>query len=216
MNWTKEQIKQIEQAFNFERSIKQNRKNPDTRLVNFSNLVNITITDTILELGSFEGHHTIDLYHPIFPSKLITLDVRITNCMKTLIHCFLAKRLIPNIICEDLEDYKSLPDVDYIINIGVLYHLTNPLKHLELCGEACSKGMLLDTHYTNSKAAEKHNEPGFQYPRAGVKEYSKWLPLPVIKNKVIELGFKIKESHERIEANGPRVCMYLIKDLHNE
>lgn len=176
----------------------------------------------VLELGCFEGIHTIGLSK--YANRVTAVDARIENIVKTIVRCSLfgfhptAFKLN---IEEDLSEYLNLISADVMHHVGVFYHLKDPVKHLLELSKYIHQGIMLDTHYALDEQAEdiyehngkkyyykKHREEGYTDVFSGMYEYSKWLKLDDIVSLLKEAGFdNVDIVEQRNERNGPRVLL---------
>jgi tRNA (mo5U34)-methyltransferase len=176
---------------------------------------------TVLEVGCFEGVHTLGLCQ--VGAHVTAIDSRIENVVKTIVRTALFD-YHPRIFACDVER-RPLPvellSAEYCHHIGVLYHLRDPVSHLLDLGALASKGILLDTHYAlEQQAVERYEVGGESYPfrsygefgyrevRSGMYDHSKWLPLPVILALLQRAGFEnILKVDCRVGTQGPRVLI---------
>jgi hypothetical protein len=175
----------------------------------------------ILEVGCFEGIHTIGLSR--FGKKITAVDARIENVVKTIVRCaFFGCH--PTIFKCNLEE-RPLPvrllSADLGYHVGVLYHLRDPVQHLFDLGGFIRKGLLLDTHYALEQEAKKtyevngkiyrykqYREPGYGEVFAGAYDHSKWLRLEDIVELLKMAGFrKVDLIETRRERNGMRALL---------
>jgi tRNA (mo5U34)-methyltransferase len=207
------------QAWNGKRSVEQ--EIPDPRIIKLHHLVGLN-KKSILEVGCFEGVHTIGLSK--FSSEVYAVDVRIENVVKTLGRSA-AYGVFPKVFTLNLDDQiqvELVPEVDVLHHVGVLYHLYDPVNHLKSILPKVKEALLLDTHYATPEMANQTNISGlnyFEYKEFGYKDVfsginptSKWLLLDDIKETLKNHGFlnffTIKNEHER---NGPRVSLVASK-----
>ena len=175
----------------------------------------------VLEIGCFEGVHTIGLCDR---ARAVTaIDSRIENVAKTVLRCYLYGHSpdIRRCNVEVADELAQLPDVDVVHHVGVLYHLVDPVAHLELLNRKVRLGLMLDTHVaTAEQATETLTSGGKQYPcrrfnEGGVAEvfsgmyaHASWLTLETLVALLKDLGFARTEVLEqRAERNGPRVLI---------
>jgi len=176
----------------------------------------------VLELGCFEGIHTVGLCQ--FARKVTAVDGRIENVTKTIVRTSFYG-LYPTVFQHNVEAGSAPVDLlqaDVLHHVGVLYHLTDPVRHLLEIGKYIRVGLMLDTHYALPEEASrsytvndqeytyKHfEERGVTDPFSGLHAHSKWLPLDAIIGLLQASGFpstKIVET--RRERNGPRVLLF--------
>jgi tRNA (mo5U34)-methyltransferase len=194
---------------------------PDPRIVRFHERFDLS-DKHVLEVGCFEGIHTIALCR--LAERVTAIDARVENVVKTIVRCaFFDER--PRVITFDLdgdEDGAELLRADLCHHVGVLYHLDDPVSHLRALGTWVSRGLMLDTHYARPEDATEEYEVGgerFPFRRydeqgrgdvfSGVRPTSKWLRLDDIERLLREGGFETVEVVEkRDERNGPRVLLF--------
>jgi tRNA (mo5U34)-methyltransferase len=179
----------------------------------------------VLEVGCFEGVHTIGL--SMFARRVTAIDARMENVVKTIVRCALFGHH-PTVFKFDVEatdaDHAPL-SADLAHHVGVLYHLKDPVRHLLDLGRFISRGLMLDTHYAeDSEAVEtyeaagrrvvykKYFEGGQADPFSGMYDHAKWLRLEDMVALLREAGFREVEIVEkRAERNGPRVLLFADK-----
>ncbi len=194
---------------------------PDPRILRFHERFDLS-DKHVLEVGCFEGVHTIALCR--LAERVTAIDARVENVVKTIVRCaFFDER--PRVITFDLdgdEDGDELLRADLCHHVGVLYHLDDPVSHLRRLGTWVSRGLMLDTHYARPEdATEEYEVAGerFRFRRydehgrgdvfSGVRPTSKWLRLDDIERVLREAGFGTVEVVEkRDERNGPRVLLF--------
>ena len=176
----------------------------------------------VLEVGCFEGIHTVGL--SMFAQKVTAIDSRIENVVKTIVRCAMFG-FSPVVFKHDVEEQSSntkMPDVDLVHHVGVLYHLRDPVGHLIELSRCSRSGIMLDTHYCREEEArdeyevggrcyryKKYRESGYQDVFSGMYDHAKWLRLDDIRMVLRESGFGIIDVLEtRQERNGPRVLLF--------
>jgi len=176
----------------------------------------------VLEVGCFEGVHTIGL--SMFARRVTAIDARVENVVKTIVRCALFGHH-PTVFKFDVEAADADPTplrADLAHHVGVLYHLKDPVRHLLGLGAFISRGVMLDTHYAEDAEAtetyeaagrpvayKKYFEGGQADPFSGMYDHAKWLRLGDIVSLLKEAGFPSVEIVEkRAERNGPRVLLF--------
>jgi SAM-dependent methyltransferase len=176
----------------------------------------------VLEFGCFEGIHTVGLAK--FAARVTAVDGRIENVAKTIVRAAMYGSS-PTVFKHDVETVPVDPELmgaDVLHHVGVLYHLTDPVRHLLELGRYIRIGVLLDTHYaTDDEAVQAYEVHGrsFRYKQyhelghddvfSGLYAHSKWLRLDDIVGLLQETGFRNVEVVEtRQERNGPRVMLF--------
>jgi SAM-dependent methyltransferase len=177
---------------------------------------------TVLEIGCFEGIHTIGLCRT--GAKVIAIDSRIENVAKTLVRSALFD-CWPRAYVQDIERTptdETLLAADVAHHVGVLYHLQDPVAHLVDLGRYVKDGIMLDTHVARSEQinAEYQSQgrtwPYFRYgefgradPFSGMYDHAKWLSLDDLKALLALAGFpEIEVAERRDERNGLRVLVF--------
>jgi tRNA (mo5U34)-methyltransferase len=176
----------------------------------------------VLEVGCFEGVHTIALCH--VAGKVTAIDSRIENVVKSILRTAMFG-CSPTILCCNVEEpaaVGTLPHADYAHHVGVLYHLRDPAAHLLALGGIIRRGVMLDTHIATAESAvEEYESAGrkYRYRRyveggkrdvfSGMYDHAKWLLMDDLKAILAQAGFSSVEIAEhREERNGPRVLVF--------
>lgn len=192
---------------------------PDPRIERFHERFDLT-DKHVLEIGSFEGVHTIALCRRA--ERVTAVDARVENVVKTIVRCSFFD-VTPRVFVYDVEDdddERLLADLCH--HVGVLYHLDDPVSHLRRLGTWISRGVMLDTHYArDDDAADEYEVDGerFRFKRyrelgradvfSGIRPTSKWLRLGDITAELKRSGFDAVDVVEtREERNGPRVLLF--------
>jgi 2-polyprenyl-3-methyl-5-hydroxy-6-metoxy-1,4-benzoquinol methylase len=180
---------------------------------------------TVLEIGCFEGIHTIGLARKA--RSVIAVDARIDNVVKTIVRASL-HGCSPVVQVCNVEEYP-LPVFelrsDIVHHVGVLYHLKDPVAHLRAIAGLTRVGLMLDTHFARPEQADKSytsvsrafkfrnfEESGEFDPFSGMYSTSKWLLLDDMISLLKEGGFEsVRVVEEREERNGPRVLLFARK-----
>ena len=125
---------------------------PDPRIVELDRRVGLA-DKKVLEIGCFEGNHTIALCG--LAHQVVAIDSRIENVAKTLIRCAMANQF-PAVYCVDVESGSYDYSCDVMHHVGVLYHLRDPVAHLAAALPQVSTALMLDTHVApDSEALEE-------------------------------------------------------------
>jgi len=175
----------------------------------------------VLEVGCFEGVHTIGLCDRA--REVTAIDSRVENVVKAILRCYLYGHSpdIRRCNVEVASELADLPEVDVVHHVGVLYHLVDPVAHLERLAPKVRLGLMLDTHVATPEQASAtlhsggRDYPCHRYAESGVGEvfsgmyaHAHWLPLPTLMALLTRLGFQRTELvEERAEANGSRVLV---------
>lgn len=153
--------------------------------------------------------------------RVTAVDSRIENVVKTQVRCAMAGHY-PGVHCWDVES-SVIPSginlsCDVLHHVGVLYHLRDPVGHLERIAPKVSQSIMLDTHVAsqgdplkkeNGYCYYEFSEHGRKNPFAGMYDYAKWLLLEDLEKLLGVLGFRnIEVAEKRNERNGLRVLIY--------
>jgi hypothetical protein len=192
---------------------------PDDRIELLDKLVGLS-GEHVLELGCFEGIHTIALCDR--SERVTALDSRVDNVVKTIVRTHLYG-CRPDVVLADLETLPAdspLLVSDVLHHNGVLYHLSDPVRHLRAALRGTGKGLLLDTHVARSDQAtsryvvdgeefqvHEFHEAGKEIPFAGMREIARWLTAEDLDLVVEQSGFGIVHQELREERNGDRVLI---------
>jgi hypothetical protein len=190
---------------------------PDFRIVDLDDRFPLS-GKSVLELGCFEGVHTIGLCQ--HGARVTAIDGRVEHVVKTQTRCALYG-YHPQVYCLDLEgaEISKLPEFDILHHIGVLYHLTDPVSHLRSVLPHIREAVLLDTHvarpeeithryesYGASYPVRLYREGGRAEPFSGLRDHAKWLLLEDLSRILANEGFpKIQELALEEQRNGLRV-----------
>jgi hypothetical protein len=190
---------------------------PDPRIVRLDGRIGLDGT-SVLELGCFEGVHTIGLCER---GAIVTaIDARPENVVKTLARTGLYGHF-PEVVLRDLEDPDAFSGLEAEVahHVGVLYHLDDPVGHLLRLGRSVSQ-MLLDTHIApRAESAYEVDGTTFEYatyveggrsdPFSGMRPTAKWLTIDALRTALHMAGFDhVDVVEERDERNGPRILAF--------
>jgi 2-polyprenyl-3-methyl-5-hydroxy-6-metoxy-1,4-benzoquinol methylase len=194
---------------------------PDPRILEMNRIFDLA-SQSVLEVGCFEGIHTIAL--AMLASKVYAIDSRIENVVKTIVRTHLLGFSPQVSVCdlEQDEDFARLPVADLVHHVGVLYHLKNPVSHLIKLADVARNGLLLDTHYATPQMVNAvqsidgeeyryygYREKGRDEVFSGMYDHAKWLLLDDIKRILSRIGFSdIRIFKDVQQRNGPRVTLY--------
>jgi tRNA (mo5U34)-methyltransferase len=194
---------------------------PDPRIVDLDRRFPLD-GKCVLEIGCFEGIHTIALCG--LTARVKAIDSRIDNVVKTIVRCaFFGKT--PQVFKYDVEATPAdvaLLEADVAHHVGVLYHLRDPAAHIVDLGRYVGEAVMLDTHYAlEEEATEEYEslgrrwpfkrflESGLRDPFSGMYDHAKWLRLQDIIELLEIAGFdKAEIAEDRRERNGPRTLIY--------
>ena len=175
----------------------------------------------VLEIGCLEGIHTIGLTR--FAEKVTAIDARVENVVRTIVRCAFFG-CYPTVLKCDVDEEPLPVDLiraDVAYHVGVLYHLKDPIRHLNSLGNFIGQGIMLDTHYALDDEADqsyevfgrqvpykRYVEAGYSDPFSGMSADSKWLRLGDIVDTLRAAGFgSVDLIEERQERNGPRILL---------
>lgn len=191
---------------------------PDKRIVELNKRYDLS-DKHVLEIGCFEGNHTIAL--ATYAKKVTAIDSRVEHVVKTLTRCAMAQ-VSPSVHCWDVED-STIPsqtdlNCDVLHHVGVLYHLLNPVEHLKRISPFVRDVIMLDTHVAPENVELKRYgevqywefaEHGRDNPFAGMYGHAKWIVLKDLIQLLHSLGFShVDVAEQRTERSGPRVLIY--------
>ena len=194
---------------------------PDPRIVVLDQRMPLR-DSVVLELGCFEGLHTVALAGRA--KHVLATDARVENLAKTVLRCW-AFGYAPTVFHWNLEEdppaHVSI-DCDVAHHVGVLYHLTDPVGHLRALAPRVRKAMMLDTHVASTEdeledylvdgealRVRRIREKGRRDPFAGMEDHAVWLLEEDLIGLLRNLGFATVEvAQRRDERNGPRVLIH--------
>jgi tRNA (mo5U34)-methyltransferase len=176
----------------------------------------------VLELGCFEGLHTVALADR--GARVLATDARVENLAKTLVRCW-AFGHAPTVFRWNLEEDPPPEvdiDCDVAHHVGVLYHLTDPVGHLRRLAPHVRRAIMLDTHVASDAheledlladgetlRVRRMKERGRHDPFAGMEACATWLLEDDLVRLLRELGFAtVDVVQRRDERNGPRLLIH--------
>lgn len=179
----------------------------------------------VLEVGCFEGIHTISCLH--HGATVTAVDSRIENLLKTLtrLWCYGYQADVKRWDLEEDAPADIPRSWDMLHHIGVLYHLSDPVGHLRDALKRTREALLLDTHIAQNEGSavesydvdgrtfrfERHGERSVS-PFAGVRDHAKWLVLDELRELIAAEGFKdVRVKSDRAERNGRRVTLWAFR-----
>ncbi len=197
---------------------------PDARIVDMDRAFTLA-GKHVLEIGCFEGVHTIALCQRA--ARVLAIDSRIENVVKTTVRCAMFRQRPEVAVCdvENEQELARLPEVDLVHHVGVLYHLKDPVAHLQRLAKGVRQGMLLDTHVAPPATAthtftsggrsyryHRHKEGGKAEVFSGMYDHAKWLLLDDLIALLRSVGFtRVDQIELRDERNGPRVRLHAFR-----
>lgn len=166
----------------------------------------------ILEVGPYNGRNT-----PVLAAtadRVVCIEAREENCA-------LVRALdLPNVEihrgdCRNIP--KELGHFDLIFHSGVLYHLYDPVQHLQHIVSRSPK-LWLNTHYAD-RAFTRFNPIGnyaayqkgenVEQPLAGIYILSRWLTKLSLLRVLSDVGYTdTRIIHDTMERHGPRIVIY--------
>ncbi len=175
----------------------------------------------VLEIGCFEGVHTAGL--SMYAKQVTAVDARLENVVKTIVRSAMfghAPTVFKWNVEEELPPREGLV-ADVAHHVGVLYHLKDPVTHLQRLGRYVREGIMLDTHYClDEEACESYSVDGKQYLHkrymeggrrdvfSGMYDHAKWLRLQDIEEILNGVGFdQVDIIEKQNQRNGPRVLL---------
>lgn len=180
---------------------------------------------SVLEVGCFEGVHTIALSRRA--GRVVAIDARVENVVKTIVRCsFYGYH--PTVLKCDVES-RPLPfdllRCDVVFHVGVLYHLADPVRHLVDLTALAGEAIFLDTHVAAAgEATEEYTscgrtvrftrreEWGMRDPFSGTGAHSRWLLADDIVELLRDGGFgTVDLLEERQERNGTRIAVLAVR-----
>lgn len=187
---------------------------PDKRITRLDETLGLS-GKRVLEIGCFEGIHTIGLCS--FGADVMAVDLRPMNVIKTMFR-LAAYGYSAAVFPIDVEDPNvELPDFDLVFHCGVLYHLEDPVSHLQRLLPRC-QAIYLDTHVAQEDQEDAslevagqtflghhHHEAGWADPFSGRGKGAFWLKTSDLVALLQSAGFETDMWSERDERNGKRV-----------
>lgn len=178
---------------------------------------------SILELGSFEGAHSLMLAQPQHVERVLGLEGRIESIRRAELAVELLGR--GNIAFElaDLQTdgLSGHGRFDAVFCAGVLYHLPEPWKLLAAIANVTDR-LYLDTHYATTEDESRGGyvgastgEGGYEDVLSGLAPSSFWLSLPALVRALNEVGFAVWRivDHPDWASAGRRVVLGCLR-LH--
>lgn len=194
---------------------------PDRRIVELDRRFPLA-GRSVLEIGCFEGIHSIALAQRA--AKVTAIDSRIENVVKTMVRTWSFGMHVTCFKCdvELAQDFALVPEVDVTHHVGVLYHLKDPVGHLQKLLPRTRHMLMLDTHVAaEGEAKSTYEVGGRSYPYrhfteggraeafSGMYDHAKWLPLDVLVAVLRDAGFgEVDVAELRAERNGPRTLIF--------
>lgn len=168
---------------------------------------------TILELGSLEGGHTLQLAKN---AKVLGLEGRQKNIEKAL---YMQKLLgIKNsefkLVDLEKEDLTSFGKFDAVMCCGILYHMPKPWNLLQQISRITDR-VFIWTQYADKASEEVEGYPGcwfvergLAHPISGLSDRSYWLTMDALRSILTDIGFMKIDIIEYGENNAGK-CVTL-------
>ncbi len=175
--------------------------------------------ETVLELGSLEGGHTLALSCLAGVNRVVAIEARQPNIARARLIQQLLHLTNVEFVQGDLEAYEvqALGPFDAVFCVGLLYHLTAPWALVERIAKV-SHGLFLWTHYVpdgqanlvaNGYRGTLHPEGGAGDPLSGLSATAFRPTLGALQQMLANYGFSKIEiiQTEPSHQNGPAVTM---------
>ncbi len=198
----------------------------ESRLMNFNKAYPLK-GKHVAELGCFEGIHTLALM--LLGASVTAIDGRVENVLKTMARLWAYGRSADTQLWDfEREATPNIPaEWDALHHIGVLYHLSNPVEHLDVVLRRTREAVLLDTHVADDEAQASNSYTAlgkvYRYkhkkepmaavaPFAGLRDHAKQLLLEDLVEVIRERGFAdVRVASDRMERNGRRVTIWAFR-----
>jgi hypothetical protein len=178
---------------------------------------------TIIEFGSHEGSHSLQLASIPEVERVIGLEGRPDNIVRA--------RFIKRIFRADSIEFHQCnlekldppqwPICDAVFCAGLLYHLPRPWEFVPKLSMLCKSYLFLDTHYASSVDERVEGYSGKWTgegpdPLSGLSKRSFWLSFKDITRLLMENGFIIRfvRDYESF-SRGSRVFIFAEKAKHD-
>ena len=181
----------------------------------------------VVEIGCFEGVQTLGLL--LLGARVTAVDGRVENVLKTLARVWAYGRSC-DVRLWDVETppRADMPDSWAVLHhVGVLYHLAQPVEHLDMVLPRTSGAVLMDTHVADDETIANHSYEvdgrTYRYrrkpepyaavsPFAGIKDHAKYLLLEDLTDIFRRHGFgDVRLVNDRAERNGRRVLVWAFR-----
>jgi hypothetical protein len=175
----------------------------------------------VLELGSHEGGHSLQLSAIEGIDKVIALEGRIDNVAraKLIYHVFEARKVdLRYYDIEELNVADFSESIDAVFCSGMLYHLKKPWDLIKKLDQLGAKLLFIDTHYAASGEVFLEGFSGSWFnegfdPLSGLSERSFWLTAKDLMKLLYEYGFIIRFFHDIPDhVFGPRAWIVAEKN----
>ena len=174
---------------------------------------------SILELGSFEGGHTLALAQRPHVTRVLGVEGRAYNITRARFAQRLLKISNAEFVEGNLEkhDWARSGKFDAVYCVGLLYHLPKPWELIQKISRV-SPNLFLWTHYTAEKNALKKlkgfegvfvPEHGLQDPLSGLSVNSFWPSMASLRAILTQSGYRtIRVIEDNAQhPHGPSVTL---------
>src|SRR5260370_3649312 len=103
----------------------------------------------VVDLGCLEGGYTVELARAGFAALGIEdRECNFENCLRVK-----AGTHLPDLtfVCDDVKNLGMYGVFDVLFCCGLLYHLNEPRKFVELMAQACRRAIIIDTHVADTR-----------------------------------------------------------------
>jgi hypothetical protein len=154
----------------------------------------------VLELGSHEGNHSLQLSAIEGIDKVIALEGRIVNIAKAKLvyHVFEARKIDQRYYNIEEFDVANFPErIDAVFCAGLLYHLEKPWDLIKKIDQLGTNLLFIDTHYATSEEVTVEGFSGSWYQEgnaalSGLCERAFWLTIKDLIKILYEYRFIIR------------------------
>jgi len=175
----------------------------------------------ILELGSCEGVHTVQL--AAHCRRIVGVEARPSNVLCSLVRLWAHGVTNATVVLRRVEELdEQFGRFDILCHIGVLYHLQNPVEHLFKIRRLADT-LFLDTHYWRDAPGRRADVSygGKRYAAslyrerrnrmdafAGMDRDARWLERGALLSVLSDAGYtSIEIVDDRLECYGPRITI---------
>lgn len=181
----------------------------------------------VAEFGCFEGIYTLAMI--LRGAQVTAIDGRVENVLKTLARLW-AYGETADVVLWNVEHAvpAAMPaDWDVLHHFGVLYHLSDPIGHLDEILPRTRGALLLDTHVVDEadqasltyqvggrdvRYRMKPEPNAAKAPFAGMKDHAKYLVLEDLIDHIAAHGFTdVRVVSDRMERHGRRVTVWAFR-----
>jgi SAM-dependent methyltransferase len=119
----------------------------------------------VVDLGCLEGGYTVELARAGFDALGIEVrESNFENCQPVK-----AGTNLPNLTfaCDDVHNLAKYGVFDVVFCCGLLYHLDQPRKFVDLMAQVCRRVLIIDTHVADI-------QPNGKFALSKITEYEGW------------------------------------------